>query len=207
VPVNQKIRIQDNYITGSVLSSYLKLEDNTSQNLTKDIHFTDISFSPQNEINKDIINYYGSTIDLDELIGDPKQRSLSEYPQLVSLNKEYYQKYTSKYNIKDFVRLIQFYDNALFKMIVDFVPGRDNISTGLTIKSPILERPKFKTVDLLGDSIYNSKNTEITGSKIEADSIYKSGIGDERDFYTGQLSGSEINVHEIFTQKNRNPYL
>lgn len=207
VPVNQKIRIQDNYITGSVLSSYLKLEDNTSQNLTKDTHFTDISFSPQNEINKDIISYYGSTIDLDQLIGDPKQRSLSEYPQLISLNKEYYQKYTSRYNIKDFVRLIQFYDNALFKMILDFVPGRDNISTGLTIKSPILERPKFKTADLSGDSIYNSKNTEITGSKIEADSIYKSGIGDERDFYTGQLSGSEINVHEIFTQKNRNPYL
>lgn len=206
-PVNQKVRIVNNQITGSVLSHFLRLEDETSIYRTKDVHFTDVSFSPQNEINKDIISQYGSTIDIDQVIGDPRQSSLLSYPDLTKLNSEYYQKYKSKYNLKDYVRLIQFYDNALFKMILDYIPARDSVTTGLTIKSPILERSKAKSPQTSGDVIFNPTNSEITGSKIEADSIYISGVGDLRDFYTGELSGSEINVHQVFVTRNRNPYL
>jgi hypothetical protein len=207
IPVNNKVKIVDNNITGSVLSNILRLEDESNVYFTKDLHFTDVSFSPQNEINKDIISNYGTTIDLDEYIGNPKESTLENYPRLVLLNEEYYKKYKSKYNYKDFVRLIQFYDNALFKMILDFVPARDNVSTGLTIKSPILERPKFKTPPASGDSEYNAYFSEISGSNLTADSIYSSGVGDGRDFYTGELSGSEIDIYAIFLEKNRNPYL
>lgn len=207
IPVNKKIRIVNNSITGSVLSSFSRLEDNFSDNYTKDIHYTDISFSPQNEINKDIISQYGSTIDLDQFIGDPRQSYMQEYPQLVELSSEYFKKYKDRYNYKEFVKLIQYYDNALFKMILDFVPARDNVSTGLTIKSPILERSKAKTVQLGGDPEYNNVNSEITGSKLEGGSIYTSGFKDGRDFYTGELSGSLIDINNIFSEKNRNPYL
>lgn len=206
-PVNQKVRIVSNQITGSVLSHFLRLEDESTLYRTKDIHFTDVSFSPQNEVNKDIISQYGSTIDLDQVIGDPRQSALNSYPELVKLNNEYYKKYTNRYIYKDYVRLIQFYDNALFKMILDYIPARDSITTGLTIKSPILERSKAKTAQASGDTTFNQSNSEITGSKIQADSIYISGLGDRRDFYTGELTGSEIDVHEIFQKRNRNPYL
>lgn len=206
-PVNQKIRIVNNQITGSVLSNLIRLEDTESVYRTRDVHFTDISFSPQNEINKDIISQYGGTIDLDQYIGDPRDSNKTIYPNLDTLNKQYYSKYINRYNLKDYTRLIQFYDNALFKMILDFIPGRDNVSTGLTIKSPILERPKAKTVQLGGDPIYNYIDSYISSSKIEADSIYISGVSDGRDFYTGELSGSIIDINNIFSEKNRNPYL
>lgn len=206
-PVNQKVRIRNNEITGSVLSNMLKLEDESSVYYTKDLHFTDVSFSPQNEINKDIISNYGNTIDIDQYIGDPRESHTTNYANLTSLNNDYYKKYKSRYNYKDFIRLIQFYDNALFKMILDFLPTRDNISTGLTIKSPILERPKTKTPPVTGDSNYNNFTVGISGSNIDANSIYISGLPDGRDFYTGQLKGAEIDIHEIFLQKNRNPYL
>jgi len=206
-PVNQKIRIVNNQITGSVLSNLVRLEDTESVYRTRDIHFTDISFSPQNEINKDIIAQYGGTIDLDQYIGDPRDSNKNNYPNLDIINKEYSSKYINRYNLKDYTRLIQFYDNALFKMILDFIPGRDSVSTGLTIKSPILERPKAKTAETSGDSNYNSFNSVITGSKIQGDSIYISGVDDGRDFYTGELSGSIIDINNIFSEKNRNPYL
>lgn len=206
-PVNQKVRIVNNEITGSVLSSFLRLEDQSNIYRTKDIHFTDVSFSPQNEVNKDIISQYGSTIDIDQLIGDPKDSSKKEYPSLIKLSEEYYEKYDRRYNFKDYVRLIQFYDNALFKMILDYIPARDNVTSGLTIKSPILERSKAKTAETSGDSNYNAFNSEITGSKIEGDSIYISGLADGRDFYTGELSGAEIDINKIFETRNRNPYL
>jgi hypothetical protein len=206
-PVNQKIRIHNNSITGSVLSPFLRLEDQSEVYLTKDVHYNDISFSPQNEINKDIISNYGNTIDIDERIGNPKESFLTNYPTLDKLSEEYYKKYINRYNLKDYVKLIQYIDNSLFRVIEDYVPARDNLYTGLTIKSPILERPKAKTPQGSGDSEYNNISVAITSSKIEADSIYKSGVGDGRDFYTGELEGTILNVHEVFVTKNTNPYL
>jgi len=206
-PVNKKVRIVDNYITGSVLSPFLRLEDNSLNYRTKDIHFLDVSFSPQNEVNKDIIAEYGNTIDLDELLGNPSHAHMTKYPDLNNLNQAYYLKYLRNYNLKDYVRLIQFFDNTLFKMIMDYVPGRDNLNTGITIKSPILERPKAKTPIGKGEDHHNDYSTEITGSKPEGDSIYTSGYGDGSDFYLGELSGSFIDVNATFIRKNRNHYL
>ena len=57
-------------------------------------------------------------------------RKLSEY---------YFQKY-KKGNIYDYLRLIKFFDNSLFKSIKNYVPARTGISTGILIKQHILER-------------------------------------------------------------------
>jgi hypothetical protein len=208
-PVDNKVRIVNNTITGSVLSPFLRLEENLSQEFIRDTHFTEVGFSPQNEINDQIISLYGSSFNIDTYIGDPRESQRTEYPSLVAFNNNYYQSegYFKQYNIKDFVRLIQFFDNSLFKMIRDFVPARSNLQTGLIIKSPIIERPKAKTVKTGVDENYLSVEGEIQAGKIEADSIYKSGHGDGSDFYQGQLSGSVINVYYQFETRNKNPYL
>jgi hypothetical protein len=206
-PVNQKVRIIDNYITGSVLSPFIRLEDESQIYTTKDIHFIDASFSPQNETNKDIIGQYGNSIDIDEYIGDPRDDYKKEYPNLVSLNKEYYDKYFRNYNLADYIRLIKFFDNSLFKMIKDYVPARSSIQTGLTIKSTLLERSKAKRAETILTENYNYKEGEIAAGDITANSIYTSGYADGSDFYTGQLSGSLIDINNIFAEKNYNPYL
>ena len=205
-PINQKIRIVENTITGSVLSPFLRLEEKSLDYRTRDTHFIDVSFSPQNEINKDIIAQYGGTIDIDQYIGDPINDQNTSYPELVSLNEQYYEKYDSRYIVKDFIRLISFYDNSLFKMIKDYVPERTEVSTGLTIKSPILERPKAKRVKGTLDEKHQSYETTILSGEITGDSNYTSGYKDGRDFYQGELSGSMIDIDQDFKNKNTNPY-
>ena len=205
-PVNQKIRIVDNQITGSVLSPFLQLEE-PDEYITKDIHYIDVSFSPQNEVNKDIIAEYGSSIDIDQYIGDPREDYSTKYQDLVTLNQAYYEKYLRNYNFADYIRLIKFFDNSLFKMIKDYVPARTSLQTGLTIKSPILERPKAKRAETKLTENYSYVEGDIVSGDITAGSIYTSGYGDGRDFYLGDLSGSKVNVYEIFETKNRNPYL
>ena len=78
--------IINNVITGSVLSPFMRMEDETDLDLTKDLHFVDVSFSPQNEINKDIIAEYGNNINLDNLIGDPRDSYETGYQDLIALN-------------------------------------------------------------------------------------------------------------------------
>jgi hypothetical protein len=206
-PVNQKVRIVDNVITGSVLSPFIRFEDETQVYTTKDVHYIDASFSPSNELNKDIIGQYGSSIDIDQYIGDPRDDYKKEYPNLVAFNKEYYDKYFIDYNLADYIRLIKFFDNSLFKMIKDYVPARSSIQTGLTIKSTIIERPKSKKTQATVTENYNYKEGKIVAGDITANSIYTSSYGDGSDFYTGQLSGSLIDINNIFDKKNYNPYL
>ena len=145
--VGDKIRIENNVIpSGDTLSPYMSLSQqvNISQSYTPNINYLEVAFSPQNEVNEDIMNQIGF-FNIGDYIGDPRQRSSSatSYPDLDNLRDDYFQKYTKNYNLKDFIRLIKFFDNSLFKMIKDFVPARTSLASGIVIKQHLLERNKY----------------------------------------------------------------
>lgn len=204
-PVNKKVRISNITSSGYVLSPDLSFED--KKYITKDIHITDVSFSPQNEIDKDIIAQYGNSLNIDDYIGDPRFEESSSYDSLEQLKKDYYAKFYSKYNYKDYIKLIKYFDGSLFKMIKDFKPARTNIQTGITFKSPILERNKIKRVKPVVENNYNYHSGSLVSASINVDSNYTSGYGDGKDFYNGELSGSMIDVNNLFEDLNHNQYL
>jgi hypothetical protein len=145
--VTDKIQIvSSSYPTGSVLSQYRSLEQTypTLGSETPDINLLEVAFSPQNEINDDIISSLGY-FNIGEYIGDPRQVSSSAttYPDLVNLSNNFFQKYFASYNLFDYIRLIKYFDNSLFKMIQDFVPARTSLTSGVVIKQHLLERNKY----------------------------------------------------------------
>lgn len=204
-PVTEKIRIVSSSTEGYVLLPDISIENKPYY--TKDTNFTDVSFSPQNEINKDIIAQYGSTLNLDDYIGNPNYENLLKYTSLEQLKTEYYKKYVSKYNYADYIKLIKYFDGSLFKMIKDFTPARTNIQTGVTIKSPILERTKVRRYQPEVISDYNYFTSSIGELLIEAGSDHISDYGDGSDFYLGEISGSFLDVNKDFEDRNFNPYL
>mgnify|MGYP003626590943 FL=1 len=145
--VGDKIRIENNIIPeGNTLSPFTSLSQmaNVSQSYTPGINYLEVAFSPQNEINEDIMDQIGY-FNIGDYIGDPRLRSSSAvtYPDLDNLRDDYFEKYTKNYNLKDFIRLIKFFDNSLFKMIKDFVPARTSLASGIVIKQHLLERNKY----------------------------------------------------------------
>jgi hypothetical protein len=144
--IADKIRVENNVIPeGDVLSPFMSLSQqaNISQSYTANTNLLEVAFSPQDEVNDDINSSLGF-FNIGEYIGDPRLRSSSAefYPDLNALRDSYFQKYTKNYNLVDFVRLIKFFDNSLFKMIKDFVPARTSLASGIIIKQHILERNK-----------------------------------------------------------------
>ena len=123
-------------------------QDKTRDDIyTNNVNLLEVTFSPQNELNDDIIQQLGH-FNIGDLIGDPREISSSaqSYPELDKLRKEYFLKYVHEnYDFNDYVRLIKFFDNSLFKMIKDFVPARTSLSSGITVKPHILERQKYPT--------------------------------------------------------------
>jgi hypothetical protein len=145
--ISDKIRIENNVMPeGDTLSPFMSLSQmsNVSQSYTQNINYLEVAFSPTNEVNEDIMSQIGS-FNIGEYIGDPRLRSSSAvtYPDLDQLRNEYFQKYISNYNLTDFIRLIKFFDNSLFKMIRDFVPARTSLASGIVIKQHLLERNKY----------------------------------------------------------------
>ena len=146
-PNSNKIKDADSSFYGEVLSNMLSLQQNyeASQSYTRDINYLEVGFSPQNEINDDIAESLGY-FDIGKYIGDPQYRftTNNNYPDLNKLRNEYFCKYIHPYNLNDYVRLIKYFDNSLFKLIKDFVPARTSLASGLIIKPHFLERNRYQ---------------------------------------------------------------
>ena len=229
--ISEKIRSVDQAIVGNILSPYKKIEQNyfASSSYTRDINYLEVAFSPQNEINDDIASTLGY-FNIGEFIGDPREisQSLNTYPKLDALRDDYFKKYFSNYNVKDYIRLIKYFDNSLFKMIKDFTPVRTGVATGVVIKQHLLERNRYPIpqpsssqhyITASIDSAFSSgsyafsplaeiedfvqTNTYTTigpsGSTSYTDSS-------QQEFYNGAFSGSNLTL-TIGNLSSKNPYL
>ena len=121
-------------------------QDNNSSSgsYTDTVNLLEVALSPTNQINDDIIDSLGY-FNIGEYIGDPRLNltSSNTYPNLVELSNDYFLKYTGNYDWNDFIRLIGFFDNSLFKLIKDFTPAKVSVAAGITIKQHLLERNKY----------------------------------------------------------------
>lgn len=145
--VTEKIKIvEPAYPEGNTLSPYISIQQTSylSESFNRDINYVEAAFSPQDEVNDDIISQLGN-FNIGNYIGDPRQVSTkaTSYPDFDRLRNEYFIKYTHNYDLWDYIRLIKFYDNSLFKMIKDFTPARASLATGIVIKQTLLERNKY----------------------------------------------------------------
>jgi len=137
---------QSNIPGNTVLSPYRSIQQNSylSSSFTQNVDYVEVAFSPQNVVNNDIAEELGY-FNIGEYIGDPRlvSSSAESYPALDALRDYYFSKYTGNYNIWDYIRLIKYFDNSLFKMIADWVPARTDLASGIVIKQTILERNKY----------------------------------------------------------------
>jgi len=220
--VTDKIQIANNVIpSGSTLSPFRKVSQSPYISGSEpNVNYLEVAFSPTDQVNDDIIGQIGA-FNLGDYIGDPLQvmqnrmageyisgssypwsqplSSIPEkdlnpynYPTLDSLRDAYFLKYINSYDINDFIRLIKFFDNSLFKMIEDFTPARTTLSSGVVIKQNLLERNRYAppsasyTDETLSGSVksfprdYNTGSTDypqnnlVSGSSIYT---YQGGTG------------------------------
>ena len=219
--VSEKIRLEDNIVpSGDTLTPYRTIQQRypQSESYTRDVNYVEVAFSPQNEINDDINSSMGY-FNIGEYIGDPRQvsQSINTYPDLDRLRDSYFEKYYKNYDWTDYVRLIKYFDNSLFKMIKDFVPAKSSLATGVVIKQHLLERNKQRPAqveisqhDYSGSiesgfisggsagvySDLSSVSPQVTQSwEYSVNTQYGPQIitqSTQDEFYNGELSGSTI---------------
>jgi hypothetical protein len=218
--ISQKIKQQNivlpysssdsNIPNANVLSPFISIQQfpTISSSYTRDIDYVELGFSPQNEINEDINSQLGY-FNLGDVIGDPRfqSSSLDTYPALDAIRESYFQKYVSNYQEWDYVRLIEFFDNSLFKMFADFVPARTSLASGIIIKQTLLERNRYRTpqvspsasIALIGSGSssvgipYTVEDQLITGSIAVGSTVGTNGGSLPDDYYLA-LNPSNYNI-------------
>ena len=178
------ISSKDNYTQTISAMESMQQYSYVSQSYTPNVNYLEVAFSPSNQINDDINAQLGY-FNLGEFIGDPRfaSSSLYTYPNLDSLRDQYFEKYINSYDIVDFIRLIKFFDNSLFKMIKDFTPARTSLASGVVVKQHLLERNRQRT------ALVTSSLHDYEGLVVNLPKNYSSG---STDFPQYSTSGSAL---------------
>ena len=142
--ISNKIQISDGNRFGNILSNQMSIQQDyiISRSYTDDLTSLEVGFAPADEVNDDIIATYGHGV-IGDGIADPRYRQLktTDYPKLAKTEADYLRKYT-KGNVQDYIRLIKYVDDSLFKAIKAYVPARTSITTGIIIKQNMLDRSR-----------------------------------------------------------------
>jgi hypothetical protein len=205
----EKVRVIDNTLEGYVLSPQISLEIEQEDRIL-DNHIVDVSFSPQNQIDLSISSSIPGPFRIDDYIGDPREEYSGSYESLDYVRRQAISSsFSGSYDYAGFIRLVQFFDNSLFKMLKDSNPARSQISTGITIRPQNLERTKIKKQPPEFDYL-ELREGIIPAPLIIHDTnynIYELTPGNKSQFMTGEYSGSNFNTNEYFSTSSQNPYL
>ena len=208
VPVTNKIRIVSESLASNILQFDKSVVYPSTSSRTFDVQTAQAGFSPQDQINNDIIAHLGNTYNLDDIIGDPLTLTDSNYEALTKLQENYFTKYNTAYNYKDFLILMETFHKSLFRYLNDFTPARTDMSSGVIIKPHILERNKVARHEpnVSTSSVYYSETTigTISGSN-PGNYCCTRDLSYNESFYTGDISGSYIDVNDTYEQYN--PFL
>ena len=226
-----KIRLDHtgSLITGSTLSSYTSIYKRDPK-YTDDLHAIEVGFSPTDNIDNYIVSYSLatsslSTFNIDDYIGDPRSLTANTYGLLNTSGSVIYSlsdltdrimSSSTAYDVFDYVRLIKFFDNTIFKMVRDFIPARVTADTGIIIKPHLLQRNKAKSVILSGSrpelsasidtAFIESSDGETFGRLNNYITSYVEGIqspsgitpylgnSQEQPRYNGELDNSELRL-------------
>jgi len=137
-------------VAGDTLSSYTSIVRREYE-YSDDLNFIEVGLAPSKNIDNYIVSQSAvlgfSNFNIDDYIGDPRDSYKSEYTSLEKHRKVILGN-LDRYDLMDYIRLIRFFDNALFRIVKDFIPGRSTAITGIIIKPHKLERNKARQVSV-----------------------------------------------------------
>jgi hypothetical protein len=197
-------------LSSSLLNPYVTIQQYNTDNRLN-LTNLEVGFSPSDQIYRNITGSLGY-FNIDQLIGGFGNQYSSSYTLLDSASNSYFSSYTYNHTIYEFIRLLKYYNNSLFKTVKTLVPARAAVSNALIIKPHVLERSKYKrnepslsldnaysqSIDLIRiEASYGGSTNESTECKgyyttLIGDIPYTSSDNVQR--FNGELCGSKIIV-------------
>ena len=97
-------------------------------------------------ISDEMINYFGSIAQFNNLIGEPVNRYRSEYKDMKYLRQFFFERVTNTPDLDKFIEFYKWIDSTLETMLMQLVPASAQFSDGIdnVVESHVLERSKYQ---------------------------------------------------------------
>lgn len=155
------------FVSGTILTETRTVLDSKSK-YQKGTHDVEIGFRVNGQFDQQVKNYLTSasaSFDYDDIIGDPRNIG-EDYGKAFSLlrNQILPELRDAQGNLQvrtpsAVLRLVRYFDSALFRTLQAFVPARDNVSVGAIVDDNILHRNRYKGLESTAQDL-----EEVTGS-------------------------------------------
>ena len=169
ISYSNKVRLEEIYdkngnsVSGGLaLSHRARMTQKAFDRAPIDSNRIGIFFSPNKELNMDILKAFGE-FNIDNYLGDYSDEYKDSYSELENLRNYYFRRLNR--NINEYINLVRYVNKSLFEVLETLTPARAKVSKGLLIEPHYLERSKtrwdkpislrndFETEYQLGDNI------------------------------------------------------
>jgi len=96
-------------------------------------------------ITQEIMNFFGTVVEFNNLIGDPKNRYRQDYKELEKLRELFFERVGNTPDLDKYIEYYKWIDNSLSVMLQQLVPATADFSDGIRtmVESHALERNKY----------------------------------------------------------------
>jgi len=127
----------------------VEIRSQDDENFTKDTrpvnHYFAIEKSMYQTISEEMIRFFGTIADFNNLIGEPINRYKQRYDDMEKLRSLFFQRVGNTPDLEKYIDFYKWIDNAITQMTLQLIPASANFSEELStvVESHVLERNKY----------------------------------------------------------------
>ena len=110
-------------------------------------HFFAIEKSMYQTVSEEMISFFATVVDFNNIIGEPVNRYRQDYKEMGKIRQLFYERVDNTPNLEKYINFYKWIDSAISKMVYQLVPASANMSERLrnVVESHVLERNKYWT--------------------------------------------------------------
>jgi hypothetical protein len=140
-----KHRLPENLMSSDLIN-ILQTDDEIFTRDSRSInYFFALEKSMYQTISEEMIKFFGTITDFNNIIGKPQYRYEREYRDLVKLREMFFQNVSNSPDLEKYVDYFKWIDTSITKMIYQLVPASADFSPNISdvVESHVLERNKY----------------------------------------------------------------
>ena len=140
-----KHRLPENMMSSDLISILSQDDDIFTRDSRPINYFFALEKSMYQTISEEMIRFFGTITDFNNVIGKPQYRYERQYRELVKLREMFFQNVSNSPDLEKYVDYFKWIDSSITKMIYQLIPASADFSANISdvVESHVLERNKY----------------------------------------------------------------
>jgi hypothetical protein len=133
-------------LQSSELVKILSFDDEMFTRETRPINYMfALEKSPYQNISEEILNFFATIKDFNNLIGEPVNRYRQNYKDIEKLRNLFFEKIGNTPSVEKYINFYKWIDSSISDMLMNLIPASANFAEGVrtVVESHVLERNKY----------------------------------------------------------------